>query len=131
MGEIGPSTNAWAQNLLENNAPSYRDAYNIIHHTNLLLYKIDGLSFTNEADKNRIKAETYYLRAQTYFFLVRIWGDVPILLDPVLSDKIELKPRSPKEEVMKQILSDIEQSLSLFRRSDLSHFKGISPVFSI
>lgn len=114
VGEIGPSTNAWAQNLLENNAPSYRDAYNIIHHTNLLLYKIDGLSFTNEADKNRIKAETYYLRAQTYFFLVRIWGDVPILLDPVLSDKIELKPRSPKEEVMKQILSDIEQSLSLF-----------------
>ena len=54
------------------------------------------------------------MRAQTYFFLVRIWGDVPILLDPVLSDKIELKPRSPKEEVMKQILSDIEQSLSLF-----------------
>ena len=55
VGEIRYSTNAWAQNLLENNAPSYQDAYNIIHHTNLLLYKIDGLSFTNEADKTESK----------------------------------------------------------------------------
>ena len=113
-GEIGPTSNAWAQNLLESNAPSYRDAYNIIHHTNLLLYRIEGLNFTNEAEKNRIKAETYFLRAYTYFFLVRVWGDVPILLDPILSDKVELKPRSAKEDVMKQILADIEQALSLF-----------------
>lgn len=113
-GEIGPTTDAWAQNLLESNAPSYRDAYNIIHHTNLLLYKIEGLNFTNEAEKSRIKAETYFLRAYTYFFLVRIWGDAPILLEPILTDKVELKPRSPKDEVMKQVLSDIEQALSFF-----------------
>lgn len=113
-GEIGPTTNAWAQNLLESNAPSYRDAYNIIHHTNLLLYKIEDLVFTTDAEKNRIKAETYFLRAYTYFFLVRVWGDTPVLLDPILSDKVELKPRSPKEDVMKQILADIEQALSLF-----------------
>lgn len=113
-GEIGPTTNAWAQALLESNGPSYREAYNIIHHTNLLFYKIEGLGFTNEADKNRIKAETYFLRAYTYFLILRVWGDAPIVLEPVLSDEVELKARSSKNDVMTMILSDIEQALGLF-----------------
>jgi len=32
----------------------------------------------------------------------------------VLSDNVELKPRSPKEDVMKLILEDIEQAVLLF-----------------
>lgn len=113
-GEIGPVTVAWSQQLLESNAPSYRSAYNIIHHTNLLLSKIDGLSFTNESEKNRIKAETYFLQAYTYYLLVRVWGDVPVMMEPILSDDVELKPRSSKNEVMTLILADIEKAITLF-----------------
>ena len=39
-GEIGPTSVAWAHTLLESNAPSYRSAYNIIHHANLLFNKV-------------------------------------------------------------------------------------------
>ena len=113
-GEIGPTSVAWAHTLLESNAPSYRSAYNIIHHANLLFNKIESLKFTNETEKNRIKAECHFLRAYTYFLIVRIWGDAPIITDPVLSDNVELKPRSPKEDVMKLILEDIEQAVLLF-----------------
>lgn len=67
-GEIGPVTIAWSQGLLESNAPSYRDAYYIIHNINLLFYRIEGLGFTNQAEKNRIKAEACFLKAYTYFF---------------------------------------------------------------
>lgn len=116
-GEIGPTTVAWAQDLLESNAPSYRDAYNVIHHANLLFLKIEGLTFANPAEKDRIKAETYFLRAYTYFLLLRVWGDVPLVTDPVLSDDVVLKARSSKSDVMAFILSDIEQSLSLFPES--------------
>ncbi|MEG0454632.1 MAG: RagB/SusD family nutrient uptake outer membrane protein, partial [Bacteroides sp.] len=115
--EIGPTTVAWAQDLLESNAPSYRDAYNVIHHVNLLFLKIEDLTFTNPAEKNRIKAEAYFLRAYTYFLLLRVWGDVPLVTDPVLSDDVVLKARSSKSDVMAFILSDIEQSLSLFPES--------------
>ena len=118
VGDIGPSTEAWAQNLNSSNAPSFRSPYNIIHHTNLLLNKIEGLKFSDESKKNRIKAEAYFLRAQTYFFLVRIWGDVPLVLEPTLSDNVKLKGRSPKAEVMTQILSDIEMALSLFPNNE-------------
>lgn len=113
-GEIGPVSTAWSQMLLESNAPSYRDAYNIIHHTNLLFNKIDGLTFTNEGERSRIKAECYFLQAYTYFLLVRVWGDVPIVTEPVLSDNVELKPRSSKKDVMNLILESIDKAISLF-----------------
>ena len=113
-GEIGPVTIAWSQGLLESNAPSYRDAYYIIHNTNLLFYRIEGLSFTNQAEKNRILAETHFLKAYTYFFLLKIWGEVPIVTEPTLSDKVEVKARSSKEEVMKVILESLQSSIDLF-----------------
>ncbi|WP_281643726.1 RagB/SusD family nutrient uptake outer membrane protein [Bacteroides zoogleoformans] len=113
-GEIGPVTVAWSQNLLESNAPSFMGAYNIIHHTNLLFSRIEGLKFTNEASKNRIKAQSYFLQAATYFHLLRNWGDVPLITEPVLSDKVELKARSPKNAVMAFILDDIEKAITLF-----------------
>ena len=113
-GEIGPTSNAWAQGLTESNAPSYRSAYNIVHHTNLLLYNIEKLDFNNEKDRDRIKAETYFLRANVYFFMLRIWGDIPILEEPTLSDDSELKPRSSKADVMEFILKDIDQAIQLF-----------------
>ena len=113
-GEIGPVSVAWSQELLESNAPSYRNAYAIIHHCNLLFYYIDGLSFGQEAEKKRIMAETYFLRAYTYFLLLRSWGEVPVIEEPTLTDEVDLKPRSSKDQVMEVILTDIESALSLF-----------------
>lgn len=113
-GEIGPVTVAWSQQLLESNAPSYRGAYFIIHNCNLLFYKIQGLPFAKEAEKNGILAECHFLRALTYFHLLRSWGEVPIVDQPTLTDEVDLKPRSSKEAVMEVILQDLEHALSLF-----------------
>lgn len=113
-GEIGPVSVAWSQQLLESNAPSYMKAYSIIHHTNLLFYKIEGLGISDEAEKNRIKAQCHFLRAYTYFLLLRSWGEVPIVKDPVLSDDITPTPRSSKQEVVNLILEDLSNALSLF-----------------
>ena len=113
-GEIGPVTVAWSQELLESNAPSYRNAYNIIHHCNLLFYKAQGLKFSNGSELNNILAECHFLRAYTYFQLLRSWGEVPIIQDPTLSDDVELKPRSSKEDVMSFILKDLEDAIGLF-----------------
>lgn len=116
-GEIGPVSVAWSQQLLESNAPSYRNAYSVIHHTNLLFYNIDNLQFSNEKDKNDIKAQCYFLRAYTYFLLLRSWGEVPIVNQPTLSDDIIPSPRASKDEVVKFILDDLEKSISLFQEN--------------
>lgn len=115
-GEIGPTSNAWAHALLETNAPSYRNSYYIIHNVNLLFSRIEKLSFSNESERSQIKAEAYAIRAHTYFHLLRIWGDVPIVNAPTLNDEVLNQPRANKDEVMNLILSDIESSLNLFAK---------------
>ncbi|MGK9118076.1 RagB/SusD family nutrient uptake outer membrane protein [Olivibacter jilunii] len=66
------------------------------------------------AFKNNIIGQAYFLRALTYFMMVRVWGDVPIVLeaydDPISAPQL---PRSPKEEVMKQIEKDCHEAAKL------------------
>lgn len=115
-GEIGPTSNAWAHALLETNAPSYRDSYYIIHNVNLLFSRIEKLNFTNEAERKQIKAEAYAIRAYAYYHMLKIWGGVPIVTEPTLSDAVINKARSSKEEVMQVVLADIESALGLFTK---------------
>lgn len=109
----GMST-AWTQNLTENSAPSWVNFYNLIHHCNLLLKYVDGIHFGEQSTKDRVMAEAYFIRAYTYFYLIRSWGDVPLVLTPTESDDQPLLARSPATEVMGQILKDIQSALSLF-----------------
>ena len=109
----GMST-AWVQNLTENSAPNWVEFYNIVHHCNLLLKYAETVSFGNAATKNRVLAEARFMRAYTYFYLIRAWGDVPLILEPTESDDIPLTSRSPAAEVMGKILEDINEAIRLF-----------------
>ena len=113
-GLEGATTVAWSQVLTEANAPLWRDFYNLIHHCNLVIKYAPEVT-PNTANINRALAEAYFLRAYSYFILIRSWGDVPIVLEPTESDQSPLPARSPASTVMNEvILSDINQSLSLF-----------------
>lgn len=111
--EAGLSS-AWNQNLSSTTAPDWRNYYSVIHHCNLILKYGPKITTGDQANKNRIMAETYFIRAFTYFWLVRSWGDVPIELEPTESDTKPMLPRSPAKAVMDQILADIEKALALF-----------------
>ncbi len=104
----------WAQNILATNTVDWTTYYGTIGHCNLLLEKIEPYPFSNAANKNRIKAEAYALRAATYFYIAKIWGDVPLVLKSVVDENEPLYERTPVADVFKQINADIEQSLSLF-----------------
>lgn len=114
--EGGPS-NAWNQNLTDQNAPNWLSFYGVIQHCNLLLKYSEQINFGIQADKDRILAETYFMRAHTYFSLLRIWGDVPLELEPTESDSKPQLPRAPKEDVIDQVLSDINRAIELFPES--------------
>lgn len=125
-GEIGPVSMAWSHKVTESNAPSYRSAYTIIHHTNLLFYQLDNLKISDEKNKARIQAQCHVLRALTYFFLVRSWGDVPLVVAPTLSDEVELQPRTPKKQIMEYILTDLDEALQLFPEEGYNNKNYIS-----
>lgn len=111
--EGGPS-NAWNQNLTAQNAPNWIDFYKVIQHCNMVIKYTGPMNFGIEADKNRLLAETYFMRAHTYFSLLRIWGDVPIELEPTENDNKDKLPRSPVADVMAQVLSDVNKAIELF-----------------
>jgi len=111
--EGGPS-NAWNQNLSAQSAPNWLSFYGVIQHCNLMLKYADGITFNSDADKNRLLAEAYFIRAHTYFSLLRIWGDAPLELEPTEGDNKPMLPRSPAADVMQQVLTDVDQALALF-----------------
>src|SRR5690606_33959157 len=58
--------------------------------------------------------EAYFIRAHSYFSLLRIWGDVPLEIVPTENDVKEKLPRASQQEVMQQVLSDVDQAIALF-----------------
>lgn len=65
----------------------------------------DNLDFTR---KTELLAEAAFLRAYYYLELVKVFGDVPLVVDTRLgSDEASSLPRTPKAEVYAQIEADL------------------------
>ena len=62
--------------------------------------------------KSGYLSESYAVRALAYFYIVRVWGDAPMFLEPVeeyAADKV-FRPRTKAETILGQILSDLENA---------------------
>lgn len=114
LGLEGATSTAWAQNLTSTNAPNWINFYNLIHHCNLVIKYAPTITTGTIANINRAIAQAYFIRAHSYFSLIRIWGDVPIVLQPTESAERDLPARAPAKDVMALILSDIEEALKRF-----------------
>ncbi|MDU1890673.1 MAG: RagB/SusD family nutrient uptake outer membrane protein [Dysgonomonas sp.] len=65
----------------------------------------ENYGLTDATYKNRLIGEAKFLRAVSYFYLVRGWGDVSIQEKDVLS-------RAPKEEVYAHIEQDLKDAMA-------------------
>ena len=64
-------------------------------------------SFT-QPEWKQIEAEALFLRSISYFYLVRSFREVPLILDPYTSDDQDYYPaKSGEAEIMDQILTDL------------------------
>ena len=87
----------------------WTDLYKCVTRSNIILDQIDGISFTDEKEKQELKAEMYFLRALTYFHLVMQFGDVPVVTKE-LKTKEEIQAhtaRDPKSKVYDLIINDL------------------------
>lgn len=125
-----PSDNTWNENTTMDGG-SYASFDNfMVDPTNAQLEKTwiacyDGIQRCNivitrllnaetkasltEDFKNRKLGEAYFLRALTYFNMVRIWGGVPLIIEEVTNVNDAFKhERATIEDVYKQIITDLE-----------------------
>ncbi|MGB3605558.1 RagB/SusD family nutrient uptake outer membrane protein [Psychroserpens sp.] len=95
----------------------WSNIYNAISKANLVLERIDGINdpLLTETRRGQIKGEAYFLRSYHYFTLVKLWGDVPLILSTVNSADPDVvnTPRTDISEIYAQITADIELAASL------------------
>ncbi|TSJ42735.1 RagB/SusD family nutrient uptake outer membrane protein [Mucilaginibacter corticis] len=91
---------------------NWTNYYQLLQQINLIIVKVPDIpigTFANQDDKQRIIGEAYFLRAFTYFYMSRIWGDVPLKLTPDLDiSQAKNIPRTPAADVLKQCLADLK-----------------------
>lgn len=93
-------------------ASFWKAAYKVINRTNTVLGRIDGIEINAEL-ANRYKLECKFIRALMYFNLVRVYGDVPLVLKEIsISESYDIL-REPKENVYNQIIADLKEAQGL------------------
>lgn len=111
------------QNVMENNIFPDNELcdwgafYSVINYCNEV---IKNAPRVKEIDKTftdfklrSILSEAYFLRSLSYFYLVRIWGDVPLILGPTDTDAAEFyMPKINSTEVLNQIVDDLKSNRS-------------------
>ena len=96
------------------------------------------------AEMERVHAEALFIRSLTYFYLVRLYKDVPLILSASSSDTVDFYvEKSDEAVVLDQIISDLEyaETIAVSKEniddntsqflSDLTLFKGRANKYSI
>lgn len=95
-----------------NSISNWSDPYKLIGRANIVIEKvpeIPGLDrrFTVEESK-AIVGEALFLRSLTYFYLVRVFQEVPLVLEAPSSDAVDfLKPKVSADSVLNQVERDL------------------------
>lgn len=107
QGDVGRGTIAVVDSDVR-----WDNLYASIRKTNILLSKEATYPGANSEIAPYI-SETYFFRANAYYSLLKFFGGVPIITDPLTVNSPELYgPRNSRYEVVTQILSDLDRAIA-------------------
>jgi starch-binding outer membrane protein, SusD/RagB family len=92
--------------------PFWSELYKLIYASNSA---IEGLSASNTLTpsvKNTLLGEAKFMRAFGYFYLVNLWGEVPVNASTDFKEN-SLKERDPVQKVYDQIIKDLQEAHDL------------------
>jgi hypothetical protein len=114
--------NFWSGN--RQRGMNWARVYKFIRSANVFFANIDKVPFDNQADKNRIKGEVYFLRGNLYHNLVSMYGGVPIITKAYgLADDFTA-PRDSYENCIKFITSQLDSAAALLPLTQSGNNKG-------
>ncbi|MBP1653345.1 MAG: hypothetical protein H6Q26_3502, partial [Bacteroidetes bacterium] len=86
----------------------WKGFYNGISNCNVAIQHIPDVSM-DESQKSNLMGQLYFLRAFYYYHLVRLYGDVPLVLTAVSANSPDLYPsRTAAADVYDQIVKDLQ-----------------------
>jgi hypothetical protein len=99
------------QNKLSNATfPGYwKTAYNYLYTVNAVLEGVAASNSLSSVVKQQLLGEAKFMRAFYYFYLVNLYGDVPLLTTTDYKTN-GLSVRASKEQVYQQIIKDLKEA---------------------
>ena len=82
-----------------------------IYQANAIISVIDNITFQNESQKNSAVGQAYFIRGYCFFYLTRVFGEIPIVTTQ--SDVDDRPDRQPIKDVYAQAISDLQQAENL------------------
>src|ERR1700743_1346081 len=89
----------------------YTNSYNLIYIITSAIRNISGSTGMSSTMKSQLTGEAEFDRAFIYFYLVNLFGDVPLVTNPLYTVS-SVVPRTPAAGVYAQIESDLEDAQS-------------------
>lgn len=87
-------------------------SWTLLRRINVFLANYDKVQAEESAKKPYV-GEALFFRAWFYLYMVQNYGDVPLITKPLETNSEELYgPRTPRKEVMAQVLQDINDACS-------------------
>lgn len=97
---------------------NFGSLYVTLNQVNLMINRTEASELLAESEKNYYLGEAYGIRAYIYFHLLRSWGDVVLVTEPISGDNLNIsdlnKAASPASQIMDQIKKDIDASTKAF-----------------
>lgn len=107
-------------------------AYNIIYQANALLEGVNDNTSLPQDLSYRIEGSSKFIRAFTYFYLVNLYGDVPLILGTDYQQN-SVASRTSTATIYEQIVRDLEEAALLLEdnykdgeRTQVNHFAALA-----
>lgn len=91
---------------------AWDDCYKAISRANLAIANISTTPDLKENEIKQLEAEAKFFRAFNYYYLVKTFGDVPLILDAYSSLENLYVHRSPAAKVYEQIIADLDYAVN-------------------
>lgn len=128
-------TEAFRFNQLTHDAQAFyidtywSSSYQGILRCNVALKQIPNFTVLTEAQKTEFLAEVRTMRAFYYFYLVRMFGDVPMVTEPIAGLADVNTPRTPVKQIYDEViipdLLEAEKASLSWRRSNGEVSRGL------
>ncbi|MGD9557828.1 MAG: RagB/SusD family nutrient uptake outer membrane protein [Mangrovibacterium sp.] len=111
------------QNNLDESVASadWTTLYTMISRANYAIKYIPGVYKEGDNAGNQLVGQARALRALAYFYLVRVWGDVPLITEPYLSIEQDIFVKKTDQEL---VLDQIEDDLTYAAANCVNRFNN-------
>lgn len=107
---------------------TWTSLYRVINQANLAIKYLPNVDMPSVADKNDLLGQALTLRALAYLYAVRVWGDVPLITEPIenLKDGVYGTKINGKKILEEVVIADLKKAENLINRTKNKERKKIS-----